>query len=131
MWHIGLWVVRVQLLAVIVRADWKSTVRSAVADAENSLPLPEIAGRPLPKCSSFVMVQCSVAQQYEQPLTQRQVQKASTSATTDYPCPVCRNPGINEYVKGNEQKQMLRCSDPQREQSDPKNVAYFAAKGLF
>lgn len=73
-------------------------------------------------------------QQYEQPLTQRQVQKASPpSATTDYPCPVCRKPlELYEYIKGNEQKQMLRCSDPlKRRQDDHKNVAYFAAKGVF
>ena len=57
-------------------------------------------------------------------------QEASTrSNTRDHPCPVCGKPmELYEYTKGNEQKQMLRCSDAgARRRDDHKNVAYFAA----
>ncbi|MBV8884510.1 MAG: type I DNA topoisomerase [Chroococcidiopsidaceae cyanobacterium CP_BM_RX_35] len=48
-------------------------------------------------------------------------------------CPVCSQPlELYEYSKGNEQKQMLRCSDAQaRRQDDHKDVAFFAARGVF
>lgn len=55
------------------------------------------------------------------------------SNITDYSCPVCSQPlELYEYTKENQQKQMLRCSDPKaRRLDDHKNVAYFASKGVF
>ena len=69
---------------------------------------------------------------YELPYYERK-DPVATSPTTEYPCPVCEKPlELYEYTRGNEQKQMLRCSDPlKRGQDDHKNVAYFAAKGVF
>lgn len=57
----------------------------------------------------------------------------NVASTTEFPCPVCVKPlELYEYTKGNEQKQMLRCSDPsKRRQDDHKDVAYFASKGVF
>lgn len=48
-------------------------------------------------------------------------------------CPVCSCPlELYEYMKGNEKKQMLRCSDVQaRRQDDHKDAVYFAFRGLF
>lgn len=70
--------------------------------------------------------------------SQVQKQSSSKSATTkllltDFPCPVCSQPlELYEYIKSNQSKQMLRCSDPiARRGDDHKNVAYFAAKGVF
>jgi len=70
---------------------------------------------------------------YELPYSERKESPAAASPTTEYPCPVCgKLMELYEYTKGNEPKQMLRCSDPlKRRQDDHKNVAYFAAKGVF
>jgi hypothetical protein len=39
---------------------------------------------------------------------------------------------VYEYKKGNEQKLMLRCSDPlKRKQDDHKQAVYFASRGVF
>lgn len=53
--------------------------------------------------------------------------------TTEHPCPLCGQPlELYEYTKGNEHKQMLRCSDPlKRRQDDHKDVAFFASRGVF
>ncbi len=62
------------------------------------------------------------------------IKAASTpSTTTEFPCPVCgKLLELYKYTKENEQKQMLRCSDPlKRRQDDHKDVAYFASKGIF
>jgi len=60
---------------------------------------------------------------------------AAAESPTDGPrlCPVCGQPlELYEYSKGNERKQMLRCSDAQaRRQEDHKDVAFFAARGVF
>ncbi|MBW4639397.1 MAG: type I DNA topoisomerase [Gloeocapsa sp. UFS-A4-WI-NPMV-4B04] len=55
------------------------------------------------------------------------------ATTIQYPCPVCAQPlEIYEYKKGNELKQMLRCSDPlKRKEDDHKQAVYFASKGVF
>jgi DNA topoisomerase-1 len=52
---------------------------------------------------------------------------------TERPCPVCGQPlELYEYTKGNELKQMLRCSDPlKRRQEDHQEVAFFASRGVF
>ncbi|HEY9779019.1 MAG TPA: type I DNA topoisomerase [Leptolyngbyaceae cyanobacterium] len=70
--------------------------------------------------------------------SQVQKQSSSKSATTkllltDFPCPVCSQPlELYEYIKSNQSGQMLRCSDTiARRGDDHKNVAYFAAKGVF
>lgn len=58
---------------------------------------------------------------------------SNSQTTTEYPCPICAQPlEVYEYTKGNEQKQMLRCSDSlKRRQDDHKQVAFFAARGTF
>jgi ssDNA-binding Zn-finger/Zn-ribbon topoisomerase 1 len=70
--------------------------------------------------------------------SQVQKQSSSKSATTkllltDFPCPVCSQPlELYEYIKSNQSGQMLRCSDASaRREDNHKNVAYFAAKGVF
>ncbi len=56
-----------------------------------------------------------------------------SNTITKHPCPVCGKPlELYEYLKDGKQKQMLRCSDTSvRRQADHKDVAYFAAKGVF
>lgn len=58
---------------------------------------------------------------------------APSSSSTQHSCPVCGKPlELYEYLKDGKQKQMLRCSDASmRRQADHKDVAYFAAKGVF
>ncbi len=93
------------------------------------------------KCSNQA---CGVAmfwsdkqQTYELPYSERQksplLSKSEAPKAAESPCPVCGNPlELYEYTKANEQKQMLRCSDPlKRRQDDHKDVAYFASKGVF
>lgn len=61
-------------------------------------------------------------------------QKASIpQPATEHSCPVCGQPlELYEYTKGNELKQMLRCSDPlKRRQEDHKDVAFFLSRGVF
>ncbi len=60
-------------------------------------------------------------------------ESSNSQAATEYPCPVCAQPlEVYEYQKGNELKQMLRCSDPvKRKQDDHKQAVYFASKGVF
>ena len=44
------------------------------------------------------------------------IQAASTPSLTTFPCPVCgKLLELYEYTKGNEQKQMFRCSGPVKE----------------
>jgi len=52
---------------------------------------------------------------------------------TEHPCPVCCKPlELYEYIKDNQQKQMLRCSDAEaRRRDDHKDAVYFASKGVF
>ncbi len=58
---------------------------------------------------------------------------AFSPPTTEHPCPVCGKPlELYEYIKENQQKQMLRCSDVQaRRRDDHKDAVYFASKGVF
>ena len=67
--------------------------------------------------------------------TRQKTVKSSTAKSniTEHSCPVCRQPlELYEYVKENQQKQMLRCSDAQaRRGDDHKNAVYFATKGVF
>ena len=51
----------------------------------------------------------------------------------DFPCPVCSQPlELYEYIKSNQQRQMLRCYDASKRRADNhQNVAYFASKGVF
>jgi DNA topoisomerase-1 len=60
-------------------------------------------------------------------------ESSNPQAATQYPCPVCAQPlELYEYKKGNELKQMLRCSDPlKRKQDDHKQAVYFASRGVF
>lgn len=53
--------------------------------------------------------------------------------TIEHRCPVCGDLlELYEYVKDNQQKQMLRCSDAvARQRYDHKSVAFFASKGVF
>jgi DNA topoisomerase-1 len=63
----------------------------------------------------------------------KKIGNSSKSTSTKHPCPVCSEPlELYEYTKGNEKKQMLRCSDAQaRRRDDHKDVAYFASRGVF
>jgi DNA topoisomerase-1 len=81
-----------------------------------------------------------IAKQSSSPKSARDVSKDTAVAppafsrpTTEHPCPVCGKPlELYEYIKENQQKQMLRCSDVQaRRRDDHKDAVYFASKGVF
>jgi len=76
------------------------------------------------------MVQCSGLTKTAiwQPLTQRQVQKHPRQPQTIH---VLYVKPWNCTSMGNEQKQMLLCSDPLKRRQDDHKTAYFAAKGII
>jgi len=89
------------------------------------------------KACNTAMFWSDKQQTYELPYSKHQESpqrsKKNVASTTEFPCPKCGKPlELYEYTKENEQKQMLRCSDPlKRRQDDHKDVAYFASKGIF
>lgn len=57
----------------------------------------------------------------------------ASSNITDYSCPVCGQfLEVYDYLKENQPKRMLRCSDDRaRQRADHKDVAFFMSRGVF
>lgn len=67
------------------------------------------------------------------PAKQKGAFSPTPSSITEHPCPVCSQPlELYEYVKENQLRQMLRCSNVQaRREANHKEAVFFPARGVF
>ncbi len=83
-------------------------------------------------CENVVLFWSERSKQWEAPHSKEGVVPREIQLS-EYPCPVCKKPlEIYTYVKEDQEKQLLRCSDPKaRQDKKHADVVFFQSKGKW